>query len=96
MFKRSVKNISDVLNAFIRQNGLEGPLLQKRTLDAWDVVVGKEIAARTQTKVIKNQTLYVKIISPALRQDLSMMRTKLLADLKEVVGSEVVTDIKFF
>lgn len=96
MFRRQVKGISEVLNAFMRQNGLEGPLLQKRTIDAWESVAGQMVARYTGDKYIRNQTLFVKITNPALRQDLFMMRGNLLAKLRETVGSEVVTDIRFF
>ena len=39
MFRRQVKGIDELLGKAIRENGLEGPLLQKRTLAAWDKVV---------------------------------------------------------
>ena len=96
MFRRQVKDISGLLNSFLRNNGLEGQLLQMRTIAAWDEVVGPTIASYTQEKFIKNQTLFIKMTSPALRQDLSMMRTQLLTRIKDVVGSEVVTDIKLY
>ena len=95
MFRRKVKDISELLNATLRLNGLEMPLLQKRTIDAFDEVVGGVIAKYVTDKFIRNQTLYVKMTNPALRQDLSMSRATLLRRLKETVGSEVVTDIRF-
>ena len=76
MFKRDVKNITDLLNQFLRTQGLETPLLQRRVIEAWDEVVGPTVARYTGDKFIKNQTLFVKIINPALRQDLSMMRAR--------------------
>lgn len=96
MFRRQVKGLSDVLNSFMRQNGLETPLLQKRTIDAWDTVVGQGVVRYTTEKYIRNQTLFIRITNPALRQDLSMMRSRLLQRIREAVGSEVVTDIRFF
>ena len=95
MFRRKVKDITELLYATLRQNGLEGPLLQKRTIDAFDKVAGPAVVRYVSDKYIRNQTLFVKMTNPALRQDLSMMRTKLLLRLKETVGSEVVTDIRF-
>ena len=41
MFRREVKSISELLNAYLRQEGLEVPLLQKRLIDSWEKVVGK-------------------------------------------------------
>ena len=78
MFRRKVQTLTDVLGKALRDGGLESPLLQKRIVDAWDVVVGPTVSRYTQQKYIRNQTLCVKIINPALRQDLSMMRTQLV------------------
>ena len=96
MFRRDVKSISDLLNVYLRQEGLETPLLQRRAIDAWTQVVGTGVARYTGDKFIKNQTMFVKILSPALRQDLSMMRTQLVKRINEAVGSQVIADVRIF
>lgn len=96
MFKRDVKSLADVLQTVLRKEGLETPLLQKRLVGSWDAVVGPTIARYTGEKFIKNQTLFVKILNPALRQDLSMMRQKLVQRLNSQVGSFIISDIKFY
>lgn len=96
MFRRSVQNISDLLSFYLRQNGLETPLLQRRLVDAWDAVAGSIVAKYTSEKFIKNQTLFVKITNPALRSDLSMMRSQLVKKLNAAVGSQIITDIRIY
>jgi len=96
MFRREVKSISDLLNKYLRVEGLEVPLQQKRIIDSWETVVGKMVASYTREKFIKNQTLYVKITNPALRQDLSMMRTRIVPRINQAVGSQVITDVKVY
>jgi hypothetical protein len=96
MFKREVKSINDILQQFLRKEGLETPLQQKRLIDAWDSVAGPMVARYTQEKFIKNQILFVKITNPALRQDLSMMRQQLTRRMNEVVGSSVISDVRVF
>lgn len=96
MFRRDVKNLSDVLNLCLRQNGLEMPLQQRRLIEAWDDVVGKGIAYYTAQKFIKNQTLFVKITNPALRGDLSMMKSQLVRQLNQKVGSMVIADLRIY
>ena len=54
------------------------------------------ITRYTGEKFIKNQTLYVKITNPALRQDLSMMRTRIVQRINQTVGSQVITDVKVY
>lgn len=94
MFRRNVQTLDEVLMKMLRAQGLETPLLQKRLIDAWDMVAGPTVARYTTQKYIKNQTLYVRIANPALRQDLSMMRSQLLQRLNSHVGSMVIADIR--
>ena len=94
MFRRNVQTLDEVLMKMLRAPGLETPLLQKRLIDAWDTVAGPTVARYTTQKYIKNQTLYVRIANPALRQDLSMMRSQLLQRLNSHVGSMVIADIR--
>ncbi len=96
MFKRKVRSLAELLPEFLRNEGLEMPLQQKRLIDCWAEVVGKPIEGYTGDKFIKNQTLYVKILNPALRADLSMSRALLVKRLNEKVGAQVIADIRFY
>ena len=95
MFKREVQQISSIILRNLRQQGLETPLLQKRLIESWPEVAGPVIARYTQDAFIRNQTLYVRLSSPALRADLSMKRRELAARLNQHVGSQVIADIRF-
>ena len=96
MFRREVKSVADVLQQLLREEGLETPLQQKRLIDSWETVTGRIVARYTTEKFIQNQTLYVKIVNPALRQDLAMMRQQLVKRLNEQVGSFILSDIKVY
>jgi predicted nucleic acid-binding Zn ribbon protein len=96
MFKKRVQTIDEILQRFLREEGLETPLLQKRLIDSWETVVGDTVAQYTTEKFIKNQTLFVKITNPALRQDLGMMRSQLVKRLNETVSSLIITDIRLY
>lgn len=95
MFRRDVQSIRDLILRNLRQQGLETPLLQKRLVDAWHVVAGPVIARYTISAYIMNQTLFVRLSSPALRADLSMRRRDFVAQLNAQVGSQVIADIRF-
>ena len=96
MFRREVKSISDLLNKYLRAEGFETPLLQKRVIDSWERVVGRTVASYTGEKFIKNQTLFVKIVNPALRQDLSMMGAQIVKRLNAGVGAMVIADLRIY
>lgn len=96
MFRREVHSIGDLLKEYLRSQGLETPLLQKRLVDSWESVVGKVVASYTAEKYIKNQTLFVKVMNPALRQDLWMMRGQIVKRLNASVGSMVIVDLRVY
>ncbi len=96
MFRKKVKSIAELLPEILRREGLETPLQQKRLIKSWDTVVGAPIAAYCGEKFIKNQILFVKILNPALRADLTMSRGILVNRLNEQVGAHIIADIKFY
>lgn len=61
-----------------------------------ETVTGTTVGRYTGEKFIKNQTLFVKITNPALRQDLSMMRSKLVQRLNAEVGAMVIADVRIY
>ena len=79
----------------LREQGLETPLQQKRLVEAWPKVAGEVIARYTLNTYIYNQTLFVRLSNPALRADLSMRRQELTQKLNDVVGEQVITDVRF-
>ena len=96
MFKRDVLPLSQILQRLLREGGFETPLNQKRLVESWSKVAGPTVALYTSETFIKNQTLFVKLLNPALRQDLLMMCSQLICRLNAEVGSQVITDIRFY
>ena len=95
MFRRDVKEIKDLVLRNLRQQGLEMPLLQKRLIEAWPVVAGETVSRYTLNAYILNQTLFVRLTSPALRADLTMRRQEFVRLLNEYVGNQVIADVRF-
>ena len=95
MFKRNSVPIKEVLLKALRDQGLETPLLQKRLIDAWPLVMGEAVASYTTALNIRNQTLFVHLTNPALRMELSMQRQDIVRRLNEHVGNQVIADVRF-
>lgn len=95
MYRKKVEVVDDVVNEFLRQSGLETPLLQHRLVAQWEVLFPKAVKY-TGEKYIRNDVFYVQIISPALRHNLSMMRTSITQQLNDAVGAKIISDVRFF
>lgn len=96
MKRQNAQPISNILQRYLREEGLESPLNEYRLIQSWEAVLGQGIARYTGRMFIKNQTLHVHLTSPALRQDLQMARKSLAHRLNEAVGAQVIADIVFY
>ena len=96
MRRSKPESIKDILQRFLREQGLETPLNEYRAIKVWPEVAGPAIARLTGDVSFRGGTLYVKITRPALRQDLSLGRTQLIKKVNDAVGAQVVQNIVFY
>lgn len=95
MKRTNTESVGELIRQYLRQQGLEAPLNEYRLIQGWSYVMGPVVARYTRDIAIRNQSLYVRLSSPALRQELSMQRRELVARLNAYVGAQVVCDIVF-
>lgn len=91
----SDRPIGDVIKEMIRTYRMEGKLNEVKVLHSWENVVGEMIARHTKDLYIKNHRLFVKIDSPALKNELSYSRTLIVEKLNEAAGGEVIAEVVF-
>ena len=96
MKRINAHSLGDIVRQYLRDEGLETPLNQYRLIDSWGEVMGKGIYSYTGDIFIKNQTLFVKIKSAVLRQELTVGRKNIAKRLNDHVGAQVITDIRFY
>ena len=95
MKRRKAEQVGDVVNAFLRQEGLEGPLNEFRLIQSWTEVLGKPVERYTRDLYIRGQTLFVSLSSSVLKSELMMQRTLIVQKLNAAVGAQVITEIRF-
>lgn len=95
MKRTNSEALGDLVRQYLRQQGLEAPLNEYRLIQGWSHVMGPIVARYTRDLAIRNQTLYVKLSSPAVRHELTMQRRELVARLNAYVGAQVLCDIVF-
>ncbi|MCM1109522.1 MAG: DUF721 domain-containing protein [Clostridium sp.] len=95
MRRSNAENFGEALRRYLRQEGLETPLNERRAVSVWPEVMGLAIARYTGDIFIKNTVMYVQIKSPALRANLMMSRASLVQRINEAVGAQVITGISF-
>lgn len=95
MKRNDPEALGNVLNRFLREEGLETPLNEFRLIEAWEKVLGPGVANYTENLFIRNQVLYVHLTSAVLREELMMGRELLVKSLNQYVGATVISNIIF-
>ncbi len=93
--RKSALPIGDLLADYLRESGLEQPLLEQRLMMLWPEVVGKPAATLTAGLEVKNGVLYARLRSAALKAELFQCRFEVVGKLNEAVGAKIIRDIRF-
>lgn len=95
MAKRNNDNqsIQDLLKEFVSTNNLESGLDKVNVREAWTNLMGNGVNNYTTAIELKRETLYVKLSSSVLREELSYGKEKIIAMLNEAIGKQVITNL---
>lgn len=95
MRKSNTEKLSEVLRQYIDQNNLQPKLSELNIVDQWEQLMGKTVASYTEELRISNGTLFIKLSSPILKNELIMGREIIKKRLNESAGAEVIRQIVF-
>ncbi|MFN8207076.1 MAG: DUF721 domain-containing protein [Bacteroidales bacterium] len=93
MRKSNTQRLSDVVHDLIGVFNLEQKLSEARVMNAWDEILGKSFSEHTRRMYIKDRILFVQIDSAVVRNELIMMRERLVRTLNEKAGKKVIEQI---
>ena len=88
-----VRPLGDLIKEFYEFHKGADYLEEQRIIQSWPQVVGPFIASHTINLSIKNQVLFVRVDSDALRSELGYSKSLLIRNLNEVVGKEIISEI---
>lgn len=89
----SDRTLGEVIRELIETYRLEGKLNELKVVHAWESVVGTMIAKHTKDIYIRNKKLFVKVDSPALKNELIYSTSVILENLNKEAGTQVIEEI---
>jgi len=96
MRKRNTESIGEVLKQYFEENAFfRQKLAESRVISGWDKIVGKVAASYTDGIYLRHNVLFVHLTSSVLRAELSAYKDKLITNLNDHAGMNVVRDIIF-
>ncbi len=93
MRRSNDQKLGDVIKELLDQYKLNDKINSVDIINSWESVVGKVINKHTKNLYIKKKVLFVKLDSPALKNELLYERTKIKDSLNEAVGMEVIDEV---
>ncbi|MFB1022053.1 MAG: DUF721 domain-containing protein [Vicingaceae bacterium] len=93
MSNDSEKPLKQLVDKMLRSYGLGDRLDEMSLVKSWEELVGKMIARHTDEIYFNKGTLYVKLDSSTLRQELSYVKSDLVQRLNEKAGKIMVKNI---
>jgi hypothetical protein len=83
-------SMEDILKEFIQVNKLDSGMDKVDVEQAWKNLMGTGVNNYTDEVLLKRDTLYVKLSSAVLRNELSYGKDKIIKMINEEMGKEVV------
>ena len=87
--------MKDAIEKFLKDFRLDDKLSETQLVSPWEKVAGRLIARHTIDIYVKDRVLYIRTDTPALKQELTYMKTRLVEKLNKATGKEVIEDIRF-
>lgn len=91
--KNEEMKLGDLLKSFVDENKLDKGLNQVKIRDVWNHQMGPAIEKYTTGLKLKNDTLFVQLSSSVLREELSYGKEKIIRNLNEEMGHELISKL---
>lgn len=88
-----LKKIKSILNNIIDNSSLKVGLNNVKIQSVWKKMMGSNINSYTSDISLKKRTLYVKLSSSVLREELSYGKEKIIKILNEEFGEVIIDKI---
>ena len=93
MSRHNEHSLKEVIEQMLKAYKLDDRLAERRLMSSWEGVMGPMIAKHTKDLYIKHKQLFVTLDSAALRNELSLAKSKIVKMLNDEAGSEVITEV---
>lgn len=91
--KRNEVTLKEAINQLLDSYKIKNKLKAVELTNQWPKLVGPMIARHTKELYMKQDTLVLKFDSAPLKQEVAMMKTRLMVRLNEALGEEIIKDI---
>lgn len=85
--------IKDLMGSFIKENNLSKGMKKISVKESWGELMGNGVVSYTEKVELRGATLFVKLSSSVLREELSYGKEKIIKMMNEALGGEEIKKI---
>ena len=87
-------SIKDLIPQMLQENKLQKGMDQMAVKEAWEKVMGKGVMSYTESIYLKKNTLFVKLSSSTLREELGYGKNKIIKMLNNSLNAALIKSIR--
>lgn len=87
------KSIAEIIDDFLNQNLWKEKFHEAKILVEWDKLYGNIFSRYTDYIYFKNKTIYIKINSSSLKNELNYHKSNLIEKLNQSIGEKIINKI---
>lgn len=87
--------LKEVIDRWLKAYKLDGKMKEIEVVNSWPELMGTAVAHRTKEISIRNKTLYLKMESSVMRDELAHGKSIIIQRVNEFAGFEIINDIWF-
>ena len=92
--KNNEVTLKEALNQLLDSYKLKSKVKSVELIGQWEKLVGSMIAKHTKDIYLRDSVLIWKFDSSALKQEVTMMKSRMIKHLNKEMGEELIKDIK--
>lgn len=93
--KSDVSTLGECIDELLGYYKLRKKFNQTSIIASWEKIMGKTVANRTEKIFFRDKTLFVKLSSSPLKQELNIAKPKVLALINNEFPQEVIEEVVF-
>ena len=90
-----MEHIEQAIKEFLKNAGLEDGIVQQKSMEVWDEVVGEKVAKNTKPESIESGILTVKTTNPVWRQELLFQKKEIIKKINKRLKKKTIKEIRF-
>ncbi len=87
------QSLKEVIDQLIDSYKIRGKMNEVKVKNIWEQLMGPAIANRTTSITIKETTLYIKVSSAPLREELMFQREKIKELMNKELGNNYIAEV---